>query len=220
LNANYRSAMNRVIIIGGGSFQGKSLIALCVAHKFNIPLIISTDTIRNILHILNPHAPYLLTSTYLMSSNDFKRQLSEVSKVLLELLVIVEKRGEDIIIEGMHLSDDFIAHMHSKENAVLLCIDNKQTFEKRIKYKSLTRHRVEYFDPFSKEIKYGDISESNLMFTPYAKNASRISEIHQQILSYFIENQLPIVQFQEIEDAMESIDKIICNFMRCQGIKP
>lgn len=206
--------MNKIIVVGGGSFQGKSLIALQIAYKFKIPLVICTDSIRSILHILNPEAPYFFTSTYLMSPVDLERQMKEVSKVLRELLRLYEKRGENIIIEGMHLSQEFIAYLSSKSNVLIFCIDNKLPLERRLEYKATTRHRVEYLDPKTGKVKYGRLTRSNIHFTPYIRHANRIEEIHRQIVGYFLQRNLPVIEFENINKAIEVTDVMVGKFVK------
>jgi len=211
--------MTKVIVIGGGSFQGKSLIALRIAYKFRIPVMICTDTVRSVLHILSPDAAYFFTSTYLMSPKILNRQMKEVSKVLQELLSLYEKRGENIIIEGMHLSREFIAYLSGKSNVLIFCIDNKLPLEKRLEHKSVTRHRVEYLDSKTREVKYGRLTKRNIYFTPYIKHANRIEEIHRQIIDYFSKKSLPIIEFENIDKAIETIDTMVGNFLRTERTK-
>ena len=210
--------MNKIIVIGGGSFQGKSLIALHIAHRFKIPLIICTDTIRSTLHILNPKTPYFSTSTYLMTPADLERQMKEVSKVLRKLLALHEKRGEDIIIEGMHLSQEFIIYLSYKFNVLIFCIDNKLPLEKRLEYKSITRHRVEYLDPKTGDIKYGYLMKNSLYLTPYMKHANRIKEIHRQIVGYFLQSNLPMIRFEDINKAIEMSDVMVENWLKNEEV--
>jgi len=204
---------NKIIVIGGGSFQGKSLTALHIAYKFKIPLVVCTDTIRSVLHILNPKAPHFFTSTYLMSPENLERQMKEVSKVLQEILALYEKRGENIIIEGMHLSQEFITYLSGKSNILIFCLDNKLPLGKKLEYKSVTRYRVEYLDPKTGEIKYGQLTKSNLFFTSYIRHANRIEEIHRQIVRYFLQGNLPVMEFEDIDKAIEVIDVMVEKFV-------
>ncbi len=203
---------NKIIVIGGGSFQGKSLIASHVSCKLKIPLIIYTDVIRNVLHVLNPKKPYFFTSTYLMSPKNLERQKKEVSNVLQGVLSLCEKRGEHIIVEGMHLSQEFINYLSNKHNVLLFCIDNKLSLEKRLEYKSITRHRVKYIDPEAKNIKYGELTTSNIYFTPYMEHANRIEEIHREIVSYFLQRHLLVIGFENISKGLKKIDAIVNNW--------
>jgi len=204
---------NNIIVISGGSFQGKSLTAFHIAKKFKIPLVICTDTIRNVLHTLNPLFPYFFTSTYLMSSNNLKRQKMEVSKILQGLLMLYDKRGENVIIEGMHFSKEFLDYISEKSNALCFCIDNKLSFNKRLEYKSITRYKVEYLDPKTGKINYGQLTKDNLSFTPYIKYADRIEKIHQEIVNYFFKNNLSVIEFYDLAKALEVAEKLIEKFV-------
>gem|GEM_PF-1826290 len=206
---NEISKTTTVIVIGGGSFQGKSLIALKIAYDFKIPNILCTDMIRNILHALNPSAPYYSTSTYLMKQEDLEIQMRKVSNVIRNLLVIYEKRGENLIIEGMHLSKDFINYLSKKDNVIMFALNNELSFEKRLRYKSLTRKKVEYFDPKTNCIKYGPLTEDNIPFTRYVKHVTRINEIHLQISEWYKESGAFVINFENIEQAYQEIKKII-----------
>lgn len=211
--------LSKIVLIDGGSFQGKSLIALHIAYKFKIPLVICTDTIRSVLHVLNPGVPYFLTSTYLMSPKNLERQMIEVSKILEELLALYEKRGENVIIEGMHLSKEFLTYISDKSNALAFCIDNKLPFEKRLEYKSITRRKLKYLDPETGEVKYGQLTRNNLYFTPYIRCADRIKEIHREIVDYFFQRNLPVIEFEDINKAIETIDKMVENLLTNKGVE-
>ena len=201
--------MNKIIIIGGGSFQGKSLLALHVAFKLEIPHIICTDTIRSILHVLNPNAPYFFTSTYLMSPENLERQIEEVSKTIQKVLLIYERRGESVIIEGMHLSPEFLTYLSKKPNTLILCIDNRLPLIKRLEYKSLTRHKVEYYDPKTGKVTYGPITEDKLHLTRYLPHANRIEEIHREIVESFLERDLPVLRFTDLNLAIKRVYAMI-----------
>lgn len=190
---------NKIIIIGGGSFQGKSLIALELAYKLKIPNIISTDNIRNILHIQDPKSPYFCTSTYLMKPQDLEKQKEEVSKILLKLIEVWQKRGESAIIEGMHLSESFIKTMASKKEVFIFAIDNKISFKKRLEYKSKTRKRVEYLDRNGK-VKYGFIKPEEIENSVYFKHKKRIEEIHKEIINIFRKYNLKIMSFSKMNN--------------------
>lgn len=207
------SLPNKIIVIGGGSFQGKSLIALHIAYKFKIPLVVCTDTIRNILHILNPETPHFFTSTYLMSPENLERQMKEVSKLLCELIALYENRGENIIIEGMHLSQECVTYLSTKSNVLIFCIDNKLPLEKRLEYKSKTRYRLKYDDPKTGELKYTKLTKSIVYFTPYMRHANRIEEIHRKIVSDFSQSNLPVIDFEDIDKATEMIVIMVENFL-------
>ncbi len=202
-----------IIIIGGGSFQGKSLVALNIAYRFNIPLIITTDTIRNFLHITYPHDLRFFTSTYLMTPENLEYQINKVSFFLEHMIKIYEKRGENLIIEGMHLSKKFISYASKKRNILIFALNNKVPFEKRIEYKSITRKYIEYYDPKVKKTVYGKVTRENISFTKYLKYSKRIKEIHREILENFKQEGLAIIDFEDISDAVEKSIKLVKEFI-------
>src|SRR3989339_877957 len=94
--------MTKTIVLVGGSFHGKSLIALQIAQNFKIPSIICTDSVRNMLNVTYPNRPYLSTSTYRLSSTELNKQFKHVSNVLRQMMPIYEKRGESTVLEEIH----------------------------------------------------------------------------------------------------------------------
>lgn len=201
--------MNKTVLIGGGSFQGKSLIALHIGFKLKIPLIICTDMIRNILHVLHPTSPYFFTSTYLMLPKDLERQMNEISDVLRELLSIYDKRGENVIIEGMHLSPAFISYVSERPNTLIFCLNNTLPLEKRLEYKSLTRHRLEHRNSETGNVTYKHLTKDSLKSTPYMQHAHRIEEIHLQIVKWFSQRNLAVIEFDNINVARSKVDRLI-----------
>lgn len=206
LRSRRKEKVNRVIFIGGGSFQGKSLISLHMAYKMKIPLLICTDTIRNTLHFLEPQSVYLSHSTYLLSEDDLKKQMDVVSNVIQGIVQILNKRGEDAIIEGMHFSKDFIHDISGKENYMAVAVDNQLSFYKRIEYKKLTRKRVEVVDIVSGKVTYDRIRRGNILRTRYLMYEKRITDIHREILTSFRDGGFPIIPFVTIREAVEKIE--------------
>ncbi len=200
---------NIIITIGGGSCQGKSILALNVAHKLNIPLVISTDTVRNQLFIVYPNNPFLTSPTYLLKPSWFNKQKYKVSRILKELIYIYELRGESIIIEGLHLSSDFISFLRTKSNAFTICINNNLSFADRILNKTETRNIFKYFNPNTEETKYGKITESNLHHTELMKYEKRMTQIHNEIINDFKSEKFPIINFYKILDATNKLYRMI-----------
>lgn len=200
-------------MIGGGSFQGKSLVATYIAYKFNISAIISTDLIRNVLRVQNPGAPYLSTSTYLMSSENLRRQMEEVSSVIEEVLRIYESRGESVIIEGMHLSRRFMKKLGRMENVFGVCLDNRLSLLERLRLKSLTRKRIEYRDPETGEMKYGSPMEESAIRARYMPHAKRIGDIHESIIKSCRESGFRILEFSDISECRLKVESMVRNFI-------
>jgi 2-phosphoglycerate kinase len=201
--------LNRIIVIGGGSFQGKSIIALHVASRFGIPIIICSDIIRNILCSLNPNVSYYSTSTYLLSQEDLLKQKHAVSSLLIDLIGILNKRGESAIIEGMHFSKEFLTYVSTEENIIALCINNRLPLEKRILYKSLTRKRIEFEDNQTGDVYYGPITQDNISMSKYQKYLGRIDSIHRDILGYFTDSEQRIIEFDDLQYATNNVNEIL-----------
>ena len=146
----------KIVIISGGSFQGKSIIALEIAAKFRFSSVIATDAIRNVLKVLGLNKDYLSTSTYLLPASLLQKQMEEVSNVIRAMIDIYSERGEHIVIEGMHFSEDFIGWTKTKDFHKIF-INNYLPLRDRVILKNITRSRLGYFDPVSSQKKYGKI---------------------------------------------------------------
>jgi 2-phosphoglycerate kinase len=132
-----------------------------------------------------------------------------VSEIILGLLAIHKRRGESVILEGMHFDDQFIGTLSKWEDVLLICLNNTLPFSEKVLLKSKTRDRVEFVDTQSGEIRYGSITSEDVDKTPYIEHADRINEIHEEILESFRRHSLRIIDFTEIEHAIESIIRLI-----------
>jgi len=189
---------NRIVIISGGSFQGKSLISLAVATQLKFSGVLTTDAIRNVLHCLYPEKEYLGTSTYKLSEEDLEIQYEHVSKILQDVIGIYENRGEHIVIEGMHFSEKFYKWAHQKEFCCI-CFDNKKTFTERIFLKSITRTKLSLSNPstISKIASLEDVKD-----TAYYKYKDRMIDIHRKILERSKQENFKIISYQNLEEAI------------------
>lgn len=154
-----------------------------------------------------------------MTPMSLARQVKEVSHVLQRLLDIFEQRGESTVVEGMHLSPDFILHICEKPNALVFCVDNKLSLEKRLEYKSLTRNRLAFHDLKTGHTRYGPLVMNKMRNTRYVQHGDRIEEIHREIVRHFRVRHLPVVQFTDIEAARRKIDRIIANWFKKLQVK-
>lgn len=199
----------RVVIIAGGSFQGKSMVALEVAARFRFSAVLSTDSIRNILKVLNPDEAYLATSTYLLPEALLHQQMEIVSEVARQALGIYEERGEHLVLEGMHFSETFL-HWASSQPFHRICLDNSLPLRQRILYKKVTRSRLSWYDPVSSERTVGIVDETNVDMSSYMKHQARIAQIHRTIVGLCAKHGFEVIEFADINDgiarAIASID--------------
>jgi len=192
---------HEIVIITGGSFQGKSLISLSLASRLGYSGVISTDAIRNVLKVLYPEKSYLGTSTYLLPPEDLNRQRNDVSDVIKEIICIYENRGESIIIEGMHFSSDFFSWAKEK-NFCRITLDNQLAFEQRIVFKGKIRSRLRVISDESQDTISIMVNKENVKTTAYYQHRDRIEEIHQHILVHSEEQDFHIIRFNELNEAI------------------
>jgi 2-phosphoglycerate kinase len=204
-----RDKKNLIVILTGGSFQGKSVISNRVASKLCISGVVTTDLIRNILKITNPLLQNIYgTTTYLLSKEELEAQKRNVSAVTKNLIKIYEIRGEHMIFEGMHFSNNFLKWA-SKNQYCCICLNNTLGLNKRIVLKSKTRSTFRFINPLLKEFEFGPISKKNVNNTAYMNYASRINEIHNNILNFSKKNNFHIVNFENIQIAIKEVLSII-----------
>lgn len=189
---------NKIVIITGGSFQGKSLISLSLAAKLNYSGVLTTDAVRNVLTVLYPDKSYFSTSTYLLSVEDFAHQIEQVSEIIKGIIEIYESRGERMIIEGMHFSSAFFEWAKEK-NFCRICLDNQLSFEQRIILKKITRSKLRKMASGNSSELAQNINNENVKATSYYQHRDRIEEIHKTILKQSEDQDFQIVKFTEIE---------------------
>jgi 2-phosphoglycerate kinase len=201
--------ITRVIVIGGGAFQGKSLTAMHISYKFKIPLVISSDTIRNILFIQKPGYKELFKPTFLLPDNELEKQRELISELLMDLICHYEVNGEDLIIEGSFLSQQFIRKISLKKNALLFCLNNGLPTIKRFQYKTLTRKKTKMINSRTGDIEYLVLRKNGISETLYIKYAKRIQDIHSKIMEYYSRNNLPVICFTKIGAAYKKACSLV-----------
>jgi len=191
-----------IIIITGGIFQGKSTLALRLAASNHYSGVISTDLIRNTLKTIYPEKKYFFTSTTDWSVENNLLELVDISNVLISLINIYENRGEKIIIEGMHLSDQIFDWLKSKKYYKFV-LNNTISFEKRIFYKQITKKRYKLFDGSA----FLDISKENIKKSRYYEHQDFFENIHKRLLSKSIESGFIKIEFSSMEQAYRKISE-------------
>ena len=205
----------KIIILAGGSFQGKSIIALEIANRFRFSGVITTDAVRNVLKVLEPDKNYLSTSTYLLPESLLLKQMEVVSNIVKEMISIYQDRGEHVIIEGMHFSENFLKWA-SLQNFYRIVVNNRLSLRKRIVYKNITRSRFSLYDLQSSKRVFGNVGESNVDQSLYMRYQTKITQIHHSILTLCVKYGFEVVEFDNIENgialAIKSVDRWISTY--------
>jgi 2-phosphoglycerate kinase len=206
--------MSKIVIIAAGSFHGKSLIALNAASTLKFSGVVTTDTIRNVLLVEHPNKTYLATSTYLLSESDLAKQKNDVSEVIKKIINIYRRRGEHIIVEGMHFSDSFL-EWSSRELFCGICLNNTLSLAQRLIYKNLTRSKLRLNGKFTdKEEEFGLINENNVNESLYMHNQIRIGKIHSDILVSCKKNGFKLIEYDNIQLATEITISAIKEYLK------
>lgn len=200
----------KIMFLGGGSFQGKSLVAKKLAVEYCISAVVTTDTIRNILLTQNSSHSCYSTSTYLMEPSELKIQMLEVSAIIKRIIPIYLNRGESVLFEGMHFTRELLSW--AKQNQYLcICMNSLVPLERRVLLKKVTRNIFHFIDDEGNE-HFGDISESNLKESSYVKHKNRIEEITQEIVNDFKSLNCPIIEFADLGECLKMIEDVIKKF--------
>lgn len=198
----------KIIVISGGSFQGKSTISFCLASRFKISCVISTDLIRNILKLSHPEKSFFSKSIYKLNEKLIEDKRTFVSDTLKNIINLYYNRREHIIIEGIHFSKEFINWCVSS-NFCCIFLDNTLSLEDRIILKSkTTRSHLRLIN--DKDFSF--IDEHNVKSTKYIEYENQMTYIHKSMKKYFESNNCPIVAFSNIEVGKMKAIKIINEF--------
>lgn len=180
-----------VIVVVGGSFTGKSIISNHLSNKYQFSGVLSTDMVRNFFRISTRDRKTYQTSTYRMDDSELNIQKNNVSNMIEQMLEIYRSRREKIIIEGMHLTEDFLRNIN-KQDCLIIGLDNKRDINDRLDLKMKTTRE--------------EVSKKT------EDEKKRINEIHYGIIECCKRNNFKVVEFQDIEDAKDKCEHLVEEF--------
>lgn len=190
------------------AFQGKSLISIKIADKYNLSGVLSTDLFRNILRINNPTSA-IICSTSKLNENIFNSQREEVSELLYKTLEFYADRKEKLVIEWVHFSRDFLKF--ALDNwAKCICLNNLLPWKGKVNFKKITTPitRVinkdtwlEYFANHTDDLNIDDIY--------YTHKEKEYSLMHNIILSDAKILGINIISYNSIDEAIIKIKEFI-----------
>lgn len=188
-----KTNVSPVIIIAAGSFSGKSIIANHLANKYCFSGVLCTDMVRNFFYVTTKNESIFSTSTYKMSVVALNEQKEIVSQTIAGIIEIYRKRGENIIIEGMHFSESFLSSLTDKDY-LLIGLDNKLSVKEKVLFKRKTTRK--------------GISDKT------EKEEKRIEEIHNELLNCCKKNNFHIIAFDDIEVAKKECEVLVEDYLK------
>ena len=188
-----KTNVSPVIIIAAGSFSGKSIIANHLANKYCFSGVLCTDMARNFFYVTTKNESIFSTSTYKMSVAALNEQKEIVSQTIAGIIEIYRKRGENIIIEGMHFSESFLSSLSDKDY-LLIGLDNKLSVKEKVLLKRKTTRK--------------GISDKT------EKEEKRIEEIHNELLNCCKKNNFHIIAFDDIEVAKKECEVLVEDYLK------
>ena len=200
-----------IILISGTTGIGKSTIALTLAHRLDFRSMIGTDSIREIMRkiLSNDLIPELHQSSYEAGkfskhyrSSRFNSTIIGYSEQVKIVTVGVEaliKRalyeGTNMIIEGVHLSPEFLSNdilEHPNIVFVMLNLSNEVLHKNRF---SIRAYNVSMRRPVNK---YYDNFEQIRIIQDYLKEQAKIVGV-------------PIVENIKRDDTVKKLTEIVTN---------
>lgn len=188
-----------LVLITGGSFQGKSLVSMQVASNLHYSTVICTDLFRNILNVQKAGILSLSTSPYKLDKADWLVQKIMICDLLKEVLPIYFSRGEKIVVEGVHFTEEFLIWTRD-QGGIIFCIDNQLPFSERIKKKLITRSKLDGFD---------ENDQFWVEKSSYYKYRHRMGEMHQEILDICSRLSAEILKITCLPDAVKHIESVL-----------
>lgn len=248
--------INVIILLGGASGTGKSSIASHLAYSLSVPTVLSSDSIRHIMRnfMTKEDCPLLFSSTYethkLMTGEEnkedseskkclkgYKIQCGLVQERLERIIENYNDKNESIIIEGVHLTPDFMMKMVKKYKNCLpfeIYIANEskhmERFSVRSKYMTLDKKTNKYVENFKyiRVIQKYCLMKSEELLIPKIDNSNidkSMGLAHRTILAYlkkvYVKKNL-IIQQEKIQNAghiLEQFNRIAKNIWSSDYVK-
>ncbi len=200
-----------IVLIGGATGVGTSTLAADVARRLNIQSVIGTDSIREVLRqAISPALlPMLHRSSYGVRREDLRITVSEdervvygyrtqASQVSVGVEAIVDrgiKEGNNLVIEGVHLSPEIILnHYRDHPNVCPLVVylsdqkAHRDRFHLRSLGTSMRRPAEEYIAHFDE-----------------------IRQVHDHIRDTAVESGISAVENLSIESASDAAVAFVAN---------
>ena len=196
-----------VILIGGASGVGKTTLAISLANLLDIPRVVATDDIRQILRLtLAPEfMPAIHRSSYRATAEDahqlgidpviagYREQCRVVGVGVRAILSRCIEENTSVIIDGVHLLPGFFDLSEFEAHAILapltLAVADRSTYEERfVKRKASAPARGAH---------------------KYLDNLDRILAIQAHILECSEDEDVPSIDVSAVEDPTSAAVTVI-----------
>ena len=203
-----------IILLGGGSGTGKSSLASLMAAKLSLQ-VFSTDNIRHTLRNFKKESenPYIFKSTYtadtLISDESLTQeqkilegyycQCAEVHEQLVHVLDEYYASGKWVIVEGVHLTSDFMIRCMAKyKNCLgfLISVGSEGNHTQRF----ISRSKRHSIDP---------------QHNKYVKNIDKIRLIHDSLVANCTTKKIPVIDNDNLDKSVALVH--LC-FLKSFGI--
>jgi 2-phosphoglycerate kinase len=189
-----------IIFIGGASGVGKTTIAIALANILDIPRVVATDDIRQIMRLmLSPELmPSIHDSSYAVWSSmpsgatdgrdpvidGFREQARVVSVGVQAILRRCIEENTSVIIDGVHLLYDFIDFKSYAQSALViplcLTLSDRQAYEAR----------------FAKRAAQAPERPAH----KYLSHLDEILKIQDHIVECSTQMNIPVIDVESVED--------------------
>lgn len=205
-----------VILIGGTSGVGKTTLAVSLANVLDIPRVVATDDIRQIMRLML--APELMPAIHVSSyaawevtnSNDpsvdaviagFREQARTVAVGVRAILSRCVEENTSVIIDGVHLLPGILdlSEFEDRAFAVPLClsISDPEVFKDRFQQRA-----AEAPERSSKK---------------YLAHMEHILKIQEYILDNMTRDDIPVIDTTTVEDLMSSAVMVVVERLQDRG---
>ncbi len=205
-----------IILIGGASGVGKTSLAISLASVLDIPRVVATDDIRQIMRLmLAPElTPAIHGSSYTAWSTPsaintlelepviagFREQAKVVSVGVRAILSRCIEENASVIIDGVHLLPDFIDTGEYFESAFLvplcLALEDRQAYEER----------------FAKRAALAPSRPTHR----YLSHLEEIFKIQEHIVESSSKHDIPIIDTETVEDATSAAVMVVVEHLQEQ----
>jgi len=195
-----RSARPIVVLIGGATGVGKSTVATKLAARLDLPRVIPTDAVRQVMRSLldDKTAPEIHRSSF--EGNDlvdgFLHQARTVGSGVISLVERTFVEKTDLIIEGVHLvpgllADPRIQRLQAEAVIVQVLLAVNDTGVHRSHF----LHRLD--------------NEHGRSPARYLNNLEQIRQVQRHLRELAARYGVPVVEASELDRAIQSVIELV-----------